>query len=112
MRIVIVDRTKPLLVLFVVVHLLVDLAMPSLPGAFRFNFDESVAAVRAPAPPLEELARGVQVDFLRESSDAPRLEIKAPVQPQRRVYASGLMVLLPRRDPSSDRASQRLAEDH
>jgi len=103
---------KPLFILFVLVHLLIDLAMPSLPGAFRFNPDESAVGVRVQPVQVQDLKPVPQVDWLLRSFEFPRLEIKIPVDSRRRVNIPDLILSLPRRDPSSDRPVPRLTEDH
>lgn len=103
---------KPLFILFVMIHLLADLAMPSLPGAFRFNPDESAVAVRVEPFQAQDLKPVSQVDLLREAFQFPRLELRIPVFSHRRSTAPDLIVTLPRRDPSSDRPLPRPAEDH
>ena len=63
-------------ILFLVAHLLIDLAMPSLPGAFRFNPDESVVGVRVqPAPDQKPVA---QMDLPPESFALPIRAMKPP----------------------------------
>ena len=96
-------------ILLVVLHLAMDLAMPSLPGTFRFNPDESVAGVRVQGPHVE---RAGQAGSLRESIDLTRTALRMPVQLTRNVNAPDLPVLLARRDPSRDLSRQSLSEDH
>lgn len=103
---------KPLFILFVVVHLLIDLAMPSLPGAFRFNPDESAEAVRVQSVQGQDLKPGTPVDLALWRFELPRLVGKMPVVPLRRRIAPGLTAFLPRRDPSPDRSPQGSTEDH
>jgi len=103
---------KQLFVLFVTLHLVIDLAMPSLLGAFRFNPDESVVGIRVQPVHAQDLQLAPRVDRLLGSFELPRLEMKTPVDPKKDVNAPDLIVLLPRRDLSSDRPLQRLTEDH
>lgn len=102
---------KPLFILFVSLHLLIDLAMPSLPGAFRFNLDESVVGVRVQPVQVQDV-KPAAPDLLPEALELRRVEIKIPVDPQRRIDTPDLILSLPRRDPSSDRSAPRLTEDH
>ncbi|MBI4608245.1 MAG: hypothetical protein HY726_04475 [Candidatus Rokubacteria bacterium] len=102
---------RSLFSLFLVFHLLLDLAMPWLPGAFRFNPDESVVGVRAQPVHTSDVALARQADVLREPDALPRLSPKTPADPQRWSSAVALIVLLPRRDPSSDPSVPRLTED-
>lgn len=67
---------KAFFILFVALHLLIDLAMPSLPGAFRFNPDESVVAVRVEPVPAQDLKPATWLDVRREFFELPRLETK------------------------------------
>lgn len=102
---------KFLLVLFVAGHLLIDLAMPSLPGAFRFNPDESVVGLRVQPVQAQDLEPIRQMDSLWGPFELPRLTMRTPVALERRVNAGDLIVFLPRRNPSSDRSPQGLTED-
>jgi len=95
-------------VLFVAVHLLMDLAMPSLPGAFRFNPEESVAGIRAPANSAQAVRREPRMDLLEESFQPARLAM-LPCIPQRSAKPSDLVVLLPRRNRSPDQSSHSSA---
>lgn len=101
---------KSLFNLFVVVHLLIDLAMPSLPGAFRFNPDESVVGIRVQSVQTQPLGPALKADLLGKSVALPRLDTKTTAEPQGETDALRVVVLLPRRDPSSDRSAQRLSE--
>ena len=103
---------KTLLVLFVAAHLVLDLAMPSLPGAFRFNPDESAVGVRVAPVHVQDLRPAPQTDLPRAAFERLRLEMKLPVEPQSRVHMRELTVFLPRRDPSTDRSPQAPTEDH
>jgi hypothetical protein len=103
---------KRLFILFVLVHLLIDLAAPSLPGAFRFNPDESVVGVKVQTVQPHDFKPPLQANPGREFLDLPRLAMKSPVEPQRWASAPDLIALLPRRDPSSDRSLQGSSEDH
>lgn len=100
------------MVLFVVVHLLVDLAMPSLPGAFRFNPDESVVGVRVQSIQAQDLKPATQVDLVLWPSELPRLKGKTPIDSPKRINAPELIAFLPRRDPSPDRPPHGSTEDH
>lgn len=102
---------KSLFILFIAVHLLADLAMPSLPGAFRFDPDESAVGVRVQAVQAQDLRPTVGMDLLRESFELPRVAMKTPVGAQRKTNTLDLIVFLPRRDPSPDRSLQQRAED-
>ena len=104
------DRMRPFFTLFVVIHLLIDLAMPSLPGAFRFNPDESAVGVRVEPIHAQNLKPALRVDLHREAFELPRLQMVTPVDLQTRISDPELIVLLPRRDPSSDRSVQLLTE--
>ena len=101
---------NPLLILFVAVHLLVDLGMPSA-GAFRFNPDESMVAVRVQPVQAQDFACPPQADPLRVAVETQRLELTVSMDLRRKGNAPNLIVFLPRRDPSSDRSPQSLAED-
>lgn len=101
---------RSLFVLFVVVHLLVDLAVPSS-GAFRFNPDESVVGVRVQPVQPQDFRPVPQVDPLQASFEAPRVELGTPDDLRARQAAPELIAALPRRDPSSDRSLQRRSED-
>ncbi|MBI4240263.1 MAG: hypothetical protein HY613_00985 [Candidatus Rokubacteria bacterium] len=102
---------KPVFILFVVIHLLVDLAMPSLPGAFRFNPDESVVGVRVGPVHAQELKPTPPVDLRWEPVDLPRFELKPSLDRPARITVPDLIVLLPRRDPSPDPSAQGSIED-
>lgn len=102
---------KPIFILFVVVHLLTDLALPSLPGAFRFNPDESVAGIRVQQRAAQDLRAAPQPERLREGALLPRVEKQIPVHPRWNAAPPDLLVLLPRRTPSSDGSPQQLSED-
>jgi hypothetical protein len=62
---------KLVFILFLVAHLLIDLAMPSLPGAFRFNPDESVVGVRVQPFQPPDLKPVAQMDLPPESFALP-----------------------------------------
>ena len=100
---------KSLFILFVVVHLLIDLAMPSLPGAFRFNPDESAIGVRVQPLQPQDLKPAPEVDLLWQSFELPRVEMMT-VDPRGRINAPYLIVFLPRRDPSPDRSPRQRTE--
>lgn len=102
---------KSLFILFIAVHLLVDLAMPSLPGAFRFNPDESVVGIRVQSVQAQDLRPAVGMDLLWKSFELPRVAMTTPVDPQRKTNTPDLFVFLPRRDPSPDPSLQQRAED-
>lgn len=102
---------KAFFILFVALHLLIDLAMPSLPGAFRFNPDESVVAVRVEPVPAQDLKPAAWLDVRREFFELPRLETKALIEARLRTDTPDVIVLLPRRDPSADRSSPHQTED-
>jgi hypothetical protein len=101
---------KPLFIPLLVVHLLIDLAMPSLPGAFRFNPDESVVGI---------LVQPVQShEFPASQMGSPLTSFTLPDRPVRtstvsipNANATILVAFLPRRDPTADR-SVKSAEDH
>jgi len=97
-------------ILFVVVHLLIDLAMPSLPGAFRFNPDESAVAIRIQPVQLPDIQRATHAGF--ESFDLPRTPLRMPLELIRKASAPGLLPPLARRDPSPDFSRQTASEDH
>ena len=103
---------KALFILFVSLHLLIDLAMPSLPGAFRFNPDESVVGVRVQPVQVQEVKPAAQLDLVRAALESRRVEIKLPVDPPRSTNAPVLNAFLPRRDPSADRSARRSPDDH
>lgn len=102
---------KQLFVLFVVAQLLIDLAMPFLPGAFRFNPDESVVGVRVHSVQAYDLKPIAQMDLARDAMTTPRVETKTLVERHKRARAPDLVVFLPRRDPSPDRSLKRLPDD-
>jgi len=58
---------KLLFVLLVTLQLLIDLAMPSLPGAFRFNPDESAIGVRVQPVQAQDLKSALQVGPIQKS---------------------------------------------
>jgi len=100
--------------LLTAVYLLMDFVTPDIPGAFRFNADESVIDDSS----LEKARVAKTVEFKPSSPNLvhPLLgsisqEVKAPVDPERSATAPDIL-LLPRRNPSSDRSSQRSSEDH
>jgi hypothetical protein len=103
---------KTISILFVVVHLLVDLAIPSLPGAFRFNPDESVVAVRVQIAQAQDLDSVPQLGPPWMTVEVPRLEPKLSIGLRRTVNAPELIALLPRRDPSPNQSRHGSAEDH
>ena len=94
---------KRLFILFVAVHLMMDLAVPSA-GAFRFNPDESVVALRVQPFQAQELAVPPQVEPFRLAVKLPRLALPASPDSRRSVNLPDLLPLLPRGDPSSDRS--------
>jgi len=100
---------KSLFILFVAVHLLIDLAMPSWPGAFRFNPDESAVGVRVQLLQPQDLKPTPEVDLLWQSFELPRVEMKL-VDPRGRINTPHLIVFLPRRDPSPERSPQQRTE--
>ncbi len=101
---------NPLFILFAVAHLVMDLAVPSA-GAFRFNPDESVVAVRVQPVQAQDLASTPKTEPLRVAVEIRRLELTVSADPRRNGNAPDLIALLPRRDPSSDRSPQSLSED-
>lgn len=103
---------KPFFGLFVAIHLLIDLAMPSLPGAFRFNPAESVAGVRVQPTQLQDVKPAARLDLLREALELRRVESKAPVDLRRNINAPELNAFLARRDPSAERSPRRSPGDH
>lgn len=101
---------KRVFILFVVGHLVMDLAVPSA-GAFRFNPDESVVAVRVQPVQAQDLASAPRAEPLRVAVEVPYLELTVSADLRGNRNAPDLIALLPRRDPSSDRSPQSLSED-
>jgi len=101
---------KRVFILFAVGHLVMDLAVPSA-GAFRLNPDESVVAVRVQPVQAQDFACPPQADPLRVAVETRRLELTVSMDLRGNGNTRDLIVLLPRRDPSSDRSPQSLAED-
>jgi hypothetical protein len=102
----------PVFILFLVVHLLIDLAMPSLPGAFRFNPDESVMGVRVQPVQAPDLKLVAQMDLPPESFALPVRAMKTHTDSKRKTHAPVLTAFLPRRDPTPDRSLKGSVEDH
>ena len=94
---------KRLFILFVVLHLLMDLALPSA-GAFRLNPDESVVGLRVQPVQAQELAAPPQGQPRRSTVDLPRLALKVPADFRGSQNLPDIIPLLPRRDPSADRS--------
>ena len=103
---------KRVAILFVLLHLLVDLAIPSWPGAFRFNPDESVVAVRVETVQAHDLASAIQGSSLQMTVELPRLDLKPSVGLRRSLNVPDLFAFLPRRDPSPDQSRKGSTEDH
>lgn len=101
---------KRLFILFVLAHVVMDLAVPSA-GAFRFNPDESVVALRVQPVQGQELASPPRGEPLRMAIDLPRLTLQASVDLRMNGNLSNRIALLPRRDPSSDLSPQNATED-
>jgi hypothetical protein len=102
---------KRLFVIFVAVHLLTDLALPSLPGAFRFNPDESVAGVREEPVQAQDREPAPQEGRLWASLPAPGPETKILANSKKGLNTPGPIVLLPRRNPSADQPSEEPTKD-
>lgn len=96
---------KRLFILFVMIHLLLDLAIPSA-GAFRFNPDESATALRARPVQAQELAAPPQDQPLRSTVGLPLPPLKVAADFRRSQNLPDIIPLLPRRDPSADRSLQ------
>jgi len=103
---------KRVVILFVAVHLLIDLAIPSLPGAFRFNPDESAVGLRMQTVQTQDPAPSPQVRSLWMTAELPRLERKTSAGLRREVKAPDLLAFLPRRDPSPNQSRKGSGEDH
>ena len=104
-------RPISLLVLFLAVHLTADLAMPSLPGAFRFNPDESVVGVPVEPIQAEGLGPAPSGDSSWEALGLSDLGVGSPPGIQQATSAPVPAVILPRRDTSSDRPPDSVGED-
>ncbi len=98
---------KRLFILFVLVHLVMDVAIPSA-GAFRFNPDESVVALPVQPFLAQDLAPAPQAEPLGLAFELPRLAPRVLIP--RNLKVPGLIPLLPRRDPSSDLSPQSPTE--
>ncbi|MBI4591023.1 MAG: hypothetical protein HY725_19525 [Candidatus Rokubacteria bacterium] len=101
---------RRLFILFVMVHVVADLAIPSA-GAFRFNPDESVVALRVQPAQAQDLSSAPPAGSLRLAVELPRLPMQVFHDPRRNTDLPDLVPLLPRRAPSSDRPSQSSTED-
>ena len=100
---------RRLFILFLVGHVVMDLAILSA-GAFRFNADESVVALRVQPIQAQELASPPQAEPLRLAVDLRRSAVKVPTDLQRSLTRPELIPLLPRRDPTADRSPQSPTE--
>lgn len=100
---------RRLFIFFVLLHLPLDLAVPSA-GAFRFNPDESVLALRVQPVQAQELAAPPLMEPVRRPLQLPRLAIQPWLDLRRIGNVPDFVPLLPRRDPSSDRSPQSPAE--
>ena len=100
---------KRLFILFVLVHLVADLAVPWA-GAFRFNPDESVVALRVQPVQAQEFASGPRAEPLSPVVDLPRLARQVLPDPHRSEGGQESIPFLPRRDPSADGSPQSPAE--
>ena len=96
--------------IFVLIHLVIDLAAPSLPGAFRFNPDESVLAVRV-QPVQVEVLRPLQRADLKQV-EPPRVEPGWIAQQRPGPAVADIAPHLPRREFSIDHPSPSLSDDH
>lgn len=100
---------KFLFILFVVGQLLTDLALPSLPGAFRFNPDESVVGVQVSSAQPKELERPAARE--PEDVETRRPRVQVPAWPPRTRRASSWITPLPRRNPSAEPSRPPLGDD-
>ncbi|MBI3028050.1 MAG: hypothetical protein HYY64_00850 [Candidatus Rokubacteria bacterium] len=100
---------RRLFILFLVGHVVMDLAIFSA-GAFRFNADESVVALRVQPVQAQGFAFLPQVEPLRPAVDLRRPAEKVPTDLQRSLSLPELIPLLPRRDPTADRSPQSPTE--
>ncbi len=100
---------RRLFILFLVVHVVMDLAVLS-GGAFRFNAEESVLALRVQPIQAQELASPPQAEPLRLAVNLPRLALQVSTDLRRSLNLPDFIPLLPRRDPAADRSPQSPTE--
>lgn len=100
---------RRLFILFLVGHVVMDLAILSA-GAFRFNADESVLALRVQPIQAQGFASLPQAEPLRPAVDLRRSAVKVPADLRRSLTLPELILLLPRRDPTADRSPQSPSE--
>jgi len=99
-----------LFVLFVAAHLLIDLGIPSLPGAFRFDPDTSVMGVRIPARQAPDLQPSSALP--RETGPTLLRVARMPGDPKPGA-ATPVPIAFPRRhDPARDRSPENSTDDH
>lgn len=96
--------------LFVALYLLIDLADPTVPGAFRFDPDESVLGTRVKVVRSQDLI-GIPQTEPYPSVQVPQPVIVAPYSAIPFPPAPAILTLLPRRNPSSDQSSANSGED-
>lgn len=97
--------------LVVVLHLVCDLASPTM-GAFRFNPSESVDGVRAEEAQTHAPARALHASAQPKPLVLTTGFVKVAPDHGHPRPAPGLVPLLPRRDASPDDAPSRSTEDH
>jgi hypothetical protein len=100
---------RRLLILFVMVHLLMDLAIPSA-GAFRFNPDESLVGLRVQHVRGQEIDRAPQAEPLRAAVESPRPSVPVSLDPAGVGSVPDFIRLLPRRNPWGDRSPKNPTE--
>jgi hypothetical protein len=100
-----------LLALIVALHLLCDLAWPSI-GAFRFNPYESIDGVRAEEVAADPADREREPAARPERGPWPVGELTLPSAPRRASSIARRVAFAPRRDLAAGDASARAADDH
>lgn len=86
-----------------------DLALPSLPGAFRFNPDESVVGVQVSSAQPQEVERPAARE--PEDVETRRPRVQVPAWRPRTRRASPWITPLPRRNPSAEPSRPPLGDD-
>ena len=102
---------RALLVLAICVHLLLDMAMPWVPGAFRMSAEESVAAALVRPVIGQHLKPPLQWKPPPVSLDIPHRRVLIRPNASQMVEAPPT-ILVPTRRNTSDPPLQSRAEDH
>ncbi len=103
---------RPLLTLFVLTHLLLDMAIPLGPGAFGMGSEGSVAGVRDGSAGRHTIKPPLRDRLPRQAIVVHRPTVQPPAEPSSPVQAAVRRVGLRRRKVAAEPSPHRPTEDH